>query len=58
LADSIIEKIQINNRVSTAEIAKLLGISRDTVKEYIGKLKKSGKLRRHGTARNGYWEII
>jgi ATP-dependent DNA helicase RecG len=40
------------------EIAEKLNISRDTVKEYINKLKKKEIIRRVGTTKSGHWEII
>lgn len=47
-----------NNRLSQRAIAKQLGIGFDTVKEYMTKLKRTGKIQRIGADFGGYWQII
>lgn len=39
-------------------LAKNLGLSVSRVKYYVQKLKKSGKIKREGTSRNGNWKIL
>jgi ATP-dependent DNA helicase RecG len=46
-----------NNRISMKEMADRLGITRDTVKEYIAKLKYAGLVKRIGRTSSGYWEV-
>ena len=58
LERNIFDIIKENSVVSMTEIAEKLNISRDTVKEYINKLKKKEIIRRVGTTKSGYWEII
>jgi len=47
-----------NPRVSRSQLAEALGMSASTVKEYIGKLKRKGVVRRVGRTRAGHWEVI
>jgi len=58
LEQNIFDTIKKNSKISMTEIAEKLNISRDTVKEYINKLKKKEIIRRVGTAKAGHWEII
>ena len=53
----VIKLIGNDNRVSMADIAKKLSISKDTVKEYFARLKKRRIIKRVGPDRGGYWEI-
>ncbi len=46
-----------NPKISRKKIAEMLGISPNTVKEYIEKLKNKGMLKRIGPAKGGYWEV-
>jgi len=39
-------------------MARLLGVSFYTVKEYLTKLKKKGVIVRKGGTYGGYWEVI
>ena len=44
--------------IKTKEISESLGWSASQVKYYMKKLKDDNKVIRHGTNRNGYWEIL
>lgn len=44
-------------RLSASNVAALLQIRRDTVKEYIARLKAKGLLLREGGARGGIWRV-
>jgi ATP-dependent DNA helicase RecG len=50
----------IKNEPSTTieSLAKTIGLSKDGVKYNLKKLKDSGKIRRIGGDKGGYWEII
>ena len=54
----IIELINKNNNYTTAELAQKVGISQRKVKENLRKLKEKGLLKRIGSAKRGYWEIV
>jgi len=58
LEGKIVVEIMGNPMVSRREIAERLGISGDTVKEYLEKLKEKGVLKRVGPPRGGHWEVI
>jgi len=57
LESKIIAEIKINPKISRNELARKLGISGDTVKEYLEKLKSKGVLARAGKTSAGYWEV-
>ena len=57
LEQKIITVIESNPRISQTSIAKQLGIKRDTVREYMDRLKQKNILTRKGKAKTGYWEI-
>jgi len=54
----IIELLNENNNYTTAELAQKVGISQRKVKENLRKLKEKGLLKRIGSAKKGYWEIV
>ena len=58
LEGKILDMIRKHSTMSFAEMAKQLGIGRDTVKEYVNRLKIKGLVRRHGSTRSGYWEVL
>ena len=57
LSEKILALLTANNRLSQQSIASQLGIGFDTVKEYMTKLKRTGKIQRIGPDRGGYWKI-
>ncbi len=57
LEGKIISKIQENPKISRNELAKKLGISPETVKEYLEKLKSKRAIRRIGKTSSGHWEV-
>lgn len=54
----ILDLLSENTRLSASMIAEHIGISRRNVESSIKKLKDQGVLVRHGSPKNGYWEII
>ena len=58
LEKKIIAEININPKISRNDLVKKLGISPETIKEYLAKLKIKGALRRVGQTSAGHWEII
>ena len=56
--DRIITLLKQDSKLSTSVIASTLGITQRQVQRIIDTLKKEGMVVRHGTSRNGYWEII
>jgi ATP-dependent DNA helicase RecG len=54
----VLALIENDNFIKREEIAKLLGLSINTVKTVMSGLKKKGVLERVGNNKTGYWEII
>ena len=44
-------------QLSSSQLAALLSIGRDTVREYLGRLKRKGVLVREGAPRSGRWVV-
>ena len=58
LRNRIWELLKEHPEMSSTELSEKLSVSVDTIREYIGKLKKDGKLRRDGPDRGGRWIVI
>ena len=54
----IIQMIEANNQVSAKRIAEEMSLSVRGVEKNIKELREKGILKRNGSARGGYWEII
>ncbi|MDR1321668.1 MAG: putative DNA binding domain-containing protein [Gracilibacteraceae bacterium] len=58
-AEKRITELMSNNRnITMKEMAEILECSRTTVSRIISEMKKSGKLKRAGSNKSGYWDII
>jgi len=57
LSEKIIGIIKDNPTITQKEIAEAIIISPNTVKEYIAKLKREGKIKRIGPDKGGHWEV-
>ena len=55
---TIMLAIKANNKVTTSELSKIVGISQRKIKENISKLKEYGFIERIGPAKGGYWKIV
>ena len=53
----IIKMLSKNNRLSARQMSEQIGISSRNIENNIRTLKKQGMLIRHGSPKNGYWEI-
>lgn len=56
--EAILSAIRRNPRISRSELACEIGISVDGVKYHLQNLARTGRLRRVGAPRQGYWEIL
>ena len=54
----ILELMIENKFITIIEIAEKIGLSSTAVENNIAKLKSKGILRREGSDKSGYWEII
>ena len=50
--------IQLNNTITTQEMADKLGITRRAVAKHIALLQAQKIIRRVGPDKGGYWEIV
>ena len=57
-AKVIYSHIKANPNISRNELVNLIGISLKNVQKHINRLKDLGLIRRVGSTRLGYWEII
>ena len=57
-AKAIYSHIQADPNISRNELVNLTGISLKNVQKHINRLKELGLIRRVGSTRLGYWEII
>ena len=57
-AKAIYSHIKANPNISRNELTNLTGISLKNVQKHINRLKELGLIRRVGSTRLGYWEII
>lgn len=55
---NILNKIRRNPYITVEELMKDLSLNDSTIKRNIRKLKNQGVIRRIGTNRKGYWEIL
>lgn len=56
--EKLIKLLSEKPHIKTKEISESLGWSASQVKYYMKRLKQDNKVIRHGTNRNGYWEIL
>ncbi|MCI5219377.1 MAG: winged helix-turn-helix transcriptional regulator [Candidatus Electrothrix sp. LOE2] len=54
----ILGLLKENPGATSRELADMLSMRPDTIKEYFGRLKAKGVLRREGSARSGYWVVL
>ena len=57
LAEKIIELISDNSEIKMSEMAEKLEVTTRTIEREIKKLRESGRVKRVGGKRYGYWEI-
>ena len=54
----ILVKITENSKITLTELAGLLGLNRSTIADNTLKLQRLGVLKRVGSDKTGYWEVI
>jgi ATP-dependent DNA helicase RecG len=57
LEERVLRCIVLSPTVSSGDMASQLGMSRDTIKEYLGRLKEKGFLVREGSTKSGRWRV-
>lgn len=53
----LIQKIEKNPSITAVELSRILNINERSVRRYLSKLKKEGKLKRIGSAKRGTWKV-
>ena len=57
-ADQILDIIKENNTITAEEMAVIFSLTERTIDRDLSSLKKQGKLKRIGSKKTGYWEIL
>ncbi len=57
-AQKILALIKENPYITRKELAEKIGITEDGVKYHLSNLKKSGRLKRIGPDKGGYWKVV
>ena len=57
-AAALLKLISRNGKISAIEIARNMGISERTAQRYIKGLQERQAIRRVGSDKGGYWEVI
>ena len=56
--EKILELLRENPKLTTAGLAKAVGISSKGVEKQLAHLKREGLLRRIGPDKGGHWEVV
>ena len=56
--EKILNIISTNKQISAIQIAEILSLSERTVQRDIENLKNSEKIKRRGSAKGGYWDVL
>ncbi len=54
----IVQAMQDDPKITTAKLAKLLGVSTTAIEKNIEYLKANNRVMRHGPDKGGYWEVV
>ena len=54
----LLQHLRSQPGITTVELARVTELSPDGVKYHLNQLKRTGKLRRHGPTKGGYWEVV
>ena len=54
----LLQHLRSQPGITTVELARVTGLSPDGVKYHLNQLKRTGKLRRHGPTKGGYWVVV
>jgi len=56
--NEIIKLIKENNRITSTELARILHVTRRTIASDMAKLKQNSKIKRIGSDKTGFWEVL
>ena len=55
--EQILEALKKHNSLTREELASIVGVSSEAVKQHISNLKKEERLERVGSTKSGYWRV-
>ena len=47
-----------NNKITRDELAIIVGVSANAIKQHLANLKKDAIIKRVGSTKSGYWEVL
>jgi len=50
--------LQKNSKLTRDELADMIGVSPNAIKQHLAKLQKEKKLKRVGGRKAGYWKVL
>jgi len=56
--EQVLDLLRVNPYMTRAELAAQLSRSENTIKGHLAALKAEDRLRRIGSDRSGYWEVV
>jgi ATP-dependent DNA helicase RecG len=56
--ESVLSLIRNDNAITTTKLAQLLNVTRRTIARDVENLKDAGKIRRIGSDKSGFWQIV
>jgi predicted HTH transcriptional regulator len=56
--DKVIMLLWQDSNLTAKTIAATLGLTDRQVERILSRLKRKGKIVRHGASKNGYWEVV
>ena len=56
--EKIILELQRDNSLTREELAKILKVSANAIKQHLSKLKTENRIKRVGSTKAGYWEVL
>ena len=56
--EKIIKALETNGKITREQLASVVGVSANAVKQHLANLKKEGKIQRVGSTKAGYWVVL
>ncbi len=56
--EKIIEALKKDGSLTREDLADVVGVSANAVKQHLSKLKTENKIKRVGSTKSGYWEVL
>ncbi len=57
-SDKILKLLSLNNNITISELSDKLNISTRAIEKHLAKLKQKGLIKRIGSDKSGYWEVL